>query len=242
MKPVHVEFIGLPGSGKSTISQLVLEELKAKNLRVLDRQSQQERVADQYRGMSKKERLSSFVNFCEQNNDLVFELSRLTASLRPIHRAGLRRSFIFLKQCQNAELFQQSKTNCDVLIHDQDIIQELWSVIYLRDTHRENLRPVFSAMQNWLPELTVFIDLDGSVALERMAGRAKALNRFTGEIDSMENLDAKTLDKSNATTRFLGELSEEFGSTLLTIDGLEIAEKSVPKVVEKIEQLVLFDT
>ena len=239
MNLTQIEFIGLPGSGKSTISKRVLEILAAKKHKVLDRQGQQECVADHYRPMSKKERLSSFLGFCETNDTLVFELSRLTYALKPIHKAGLRRSFIFLKQCQNAALFLSSKrvVDLDFVVHDQDILQELWSVLYLRETSDAKLRPVIAAMQNWLPALTVFIDLSGDVALQRMQKRAKALDRFTGEIDAMKNLDAKTLDQSNATTRRLGELAQEYGSRLLVIDGLENIEASAQRVVQEIETL-----
>ena len=241
MTPFQIEFIGIPGSGKSTISQVVLNKLNTKNYTVIDRQAQQEHVANLYRKMSKKRRLTSFLDFCENNNALVFELSRLSYALKPMHRAGLRRSFVFLKQCQNAALFRSSQNlpDADIVVHDQDILQELWSVLYLREASDSKLRPVISAMQNWLPDLTVFIDLNGKIALERMQKRAEGLNHFTGEIDAMENLDAKTLDRSNATTYRLGKLAQTYGSTLLKIDGLDNVEESARRVIEEIE--ILFD-
>lgn len=235
---MQIEFIGLPGSGKSTISESVMAELRKTNYDVMDRQLQQEFVAEHYRNMSKKERLSSFLSFCEINDALVFELTRLTYALKPIHRAGLRRSFIFLKQCQNASIFCSSdQIPADIVIHDQDIIQELWSVLYLREASDTQIRAVIAEMKDWLPALTVYIDLSGKVAWDRMQQRAQNLNRFTGEIDSMKNLDARTLDQSNVATRRLGEIAEEFGSTLLTIDGMAGVEESANLVLEKIENL-----
>ncbi len=239
MKSIQIEFIGLPGSGKSTISDLVINKLADKNYRVMNRRDQQKCVANHYLRISKKERLASLFDFCESNEALVFHLSKLSCTLRPLHRAGLRRSFIFIKQCQNAAIFhsQDLSKDVDFVIHEQDILQEIWSVLYLRQASDAMLRPLFQSIQDWLPTMTVYIDLNGAVAWERMQERAKRLKHFPGEIDSMKDLDKAILNRSNETTRQLGALAQEFGSTLFTIDGLKSVEESAELITARIESL-----
>ncbi|GEM_PF-5613028 len=248
-RPFQIEFIGLPGSGKSTLAEELISNLDAKGFKILDRKGQQSTVASHYTGLTKTQRMASFVEFCEKNDALVFELSRLSLSLRPLHRAGLRRAFIFLKQCQNASLFWKEgrgeNNDLDFIIHEQDLVQELWSVIYLRPFCPDRVRAIMDNMKAWLPDLIVFIDLDGPTSKQRMGNRAAKLKKFTGEIDVMVNLSTKILDASNRDTKKLGELGTEFGADFLVIDGLDTIKKSTTKILaylEKTKALACYST
>ncbi|WP_230467764.1 FkbM family methyltransferase [Lujinxingia vulgaris] len=174
-----IEFIGLPGVGKSTCVERVIEALRAEGLDVRDRHSAREHVSDLHRQTPTTARALDLLSHLALRPAPWLHGLRLTQSMGPPHALGLRRLYDLSRKSHNTALSRTSQTcardEASLTIFDQDIAQEIWSVLNLRPLPDDLLLDhLVESLKPWLPEMVVWLDLSPAEALRRSEQRARA--------------------------------------------------------------------
>ncbi|TXD41660.1 FkbM family methyltransferase [Lujinxingia vulgaris] len=175
---IAIEFIGLPGAGKSTCVAHVIEALRAEGIAVRDRQEARERISAQHRQTPTAARALGLLSHLALRPTPWLLGLRLTTAMGPPHALGLRRLYDLSRKSHNTTLSRPSlkRASADpaLTIFDQDIAQEIWSVLNLREL--PDTRPLDALVQSlspYLPDIVLFLNLPPAEALHRSEERAR---------------------------------------------------------------------
>ena len=120
MPALVVEFIGLPGAGKTTIAQTAIEELTVAGYRCfsLSTLSEPESIEKRSGGFfSKLKTLYHFVLSCAGYRKFAANSLLFTINVRPLSLVNLRRFLILLVRLKSMRTLMES--NYDLIILDQ---------------------------------------------------------------------------------------------------------------------------
>lgn len=234
--PLLVEFVGLPGAGKTTLAQEVIEELAGNGRRCFGHSTLQdpESVHKKSGGVSSKLRtLARFVASCLTHRRVAANAFLYAMQVNPLDPVTLRRLFIFLVRLRYVRKIMDG--DHDLLILDQGPIQNLWSIATTGSEPRDE-KYLGRALQGVLDELAPFVVLvsvDPELAGERIAQRSTMRSRF----DRMSPAEARALlsEHERGFARFV-HLADGFGRTgLLRVDGSDPIRNNVGQIVRFVE-------
>lgn len=181
-----IEFIGTPGSGKSTICLKVYEKLR-KNYNVLNfsyelgKKKKKERIL-------KKALLSLYFIF--RDFRLAIKISLMSLEL-PNKKEGIKILFNFLYLYG---LLEKEKLKYDYILLDQGIIQGMWSYFISLEKYSEVL------IENWLDILKITKYDCMAVRIEASdTNIIKRLNERAGKQSRFEKIDDVMLLKKKVT-------------------------------------------
>lgn len=179
---VFLEFYGLPGCGKSTVSHLVAEELRKQGKKVIEPTYDSDH---KYSGSKRKAvKLLKLVQFAVRYPERYKRLMRL------IKDNGYRGSEL-VSQAANitAKLWIYEKAKEDYVIFDEGLTQSAISLCQGKRSAVDNE----AALYGLCKERTVrkiYIKVEAETALERMAGRDRHDSRIEKIEDAGEQREA----------------------------------------------------
>lgn len=178
MKLTQIEFIGLPGVGKSTCVEHVVENLHHRGIDGLDRPAYRHLTSTLHQKRSRTRRSLDYLSFSSRHYAVIQQGVVLSKKLGSPHPRALTRLYHLTRKIQNAFLVNATLDN-RVVVFDQNIVQEIWGIIDLRALPEPAwLDPLIETCRPWLPELVVALRLDPNLVLERLHQRASAGGAF----------------------------------------------------------------
>jgi thymidylate kinase len=215
-----VEFMGLPGAGKSTTAESLVTALRARGVDVRTN-------SDFIAWLSSKSRFYKVMMVLESLPTALKQVWRtllFAASLRPVYKIPVIR--IILLPMVNCWFDQYIKLqNSCVVVTDQANMQRVWSLGAYAKTHGELALEILCRVASGRQRrLFVFIDVSPSLALERIRMRPPNLTRFDKEPDS--NLPG-LLKKAVGLMSDIVECLVRNGESVLALDAATLVPKNV---------------
>lgn len=170
--PLLLEFVGLPGAGKTTIAARLVRELRARGTTCAERRG--EREADAGRMRRHIRRAGDLL----RNHDLTLALLRFAASVRPVSLTRLTRA---LKVAGwGRRLGSLARADVDVVVLDQGPVQDAWSItVPGRRWSEVAMRSAVRRLQTVdIPRVFIFVDVSIDTACDRLQQRPGANSRF----------------------------------------------------------------
>jgi len=233
-KSIAVEFLGLPGSGKTLLCHRVAILLSDKKARV-DEPSQL------FCGCTRCKRVlrKSIKIARELILHPCYCLRSASAILRVRHKSTSDLFRVLLNWFVVSSFIRRGKSERGIHLHDQGILQALWSIAFSSDGTA--IHTVASRLRDLMPtpSLVVVVEVKLSTAARRLSSRAIPNSRVEGR-----NLSEQPLLRSAAlfeeTRNLLDTLcTEETGthSLLLQNDDDNKLEANAAEVARALEQL-----
>jgi thymidylate kinase len=174
-----VELFGLPGSGKTSVGAVTAQLLRARGLRVAEAVA-----AINQRGKAQRAAIKlQHAAFAALASPAAAArlVSTIWASRQQSSSAAARNLVNLLLQ---RSLAAGPKTNADVVLCDQGVLQALWSL----NLEAENPRPLRSFYElvasPAAERLVVYLDVDAESVVKRLLTRADRGGRFARAIDA----------------------------------------------------------
>jgi thymidylate kinase len=218
-----VEFLGLPGAGKSTVALALVAALQAEGIAV--------RTTDDFvawlASQSRLRKLAILVHNGAWAGRQLWTALRFGLSLRPVAGFSLSRIVLvpFINCCFEAYRAQERGA---VLVMDQANMQLVWSVGAYADSHDVHLlHALFRIVRGRPPTLFAYISASPEISAERIRQRPSTLSRFDRETPS--GLTAAL----NGAARLMDDLADclrRDGGTLLELDATASVERSAERL------------
>ncbi|MBO6937183.1 MAG: hypothetical protein JJ863_19590 [Deltaproteobacteria bacterium] len=214
---ISLEAIGIPGAGKSTVVSAAVHQLAESGIAAWDRAAHQRAIAGLHAARGGRlARARALALFAGERHDLVRSIVRLTLRTRPPLPVSWVRAWNLWRMAHNEHLLREEGTPPAVVLHDQSLLQEIWSVLYLRPCSDEDaLRGVLEALVEWLPDIVFLPRVDGDVALARMAERRGRVG-VTTDLDRM-NLRAEDMERTQDEAIRIAEMAADVAGARLVV-------------------------
>ena len=223
-RPVVVEFVGLPGAGKSALAARLLEELTARGYDCSGRELLRAEA-----GGSKLRYWFGHLGILRSTALAVLAVSASGPEAQR-HAARLGRW---------ASGFERlTRAGHEIVVLDQGVVQQAWSALFRAPSGRSHLLQLLDLiLRDAAPRLVfVYCDVLLDVALQRIASRPQGKSTF----DGMDQGQARRLLATHA--RDLRELFAHSVAALqaphLTVDTGRVLAESCRPVIELVESLV----
>ena len=250
-RPIIVEFVGMMGSGKSTIASLVIEEL---NRRGYNCPSQKQIVSWMTR--------SGFNNSCESPGIIeklkyYSKLSYLLAALRFPKIAFSAYRYALSVQPRNKDSLQTSRapmywmgilekytqnTQYDAILFEEATLQYINDVpLYGKQFSRDCQKELISNLIEKENHLVVFLKIDADSVRKRIKGRAAEAHRegmpsWAFEHETEDYQKQKIIHALNIFESTLNHIKSISPHTLIEVDALKQPKENVALVTDFIER------
>lgn len=215
-KVKYIEFIGTPGSGKTTIARGVIEGASSKGFSFFTNRSLKRKKAHKHRG------LKVFIHIIIHP---VLTLEILFFSALKLHGQALD----FFKLCITTHLDMRKE---GTLVYDQGITNFLLTSYARADISIQDAIKLFMFIHEIgieVPDQIVFIDVSIDASLGRVRHR-KSWHQLKGLDDEQA---AHFLSRyANGVSR-LQRLSDEFGFNILRLDGTRPVKENTDIVIDR---------
>lgn len=222
--PLVVEFVGLPGAGKTTICDRVAERLRECGISLISRRE----ILQEWHRNALPQKIIQLLPTEGNDSRILLNSLLFAARVKPIAlQSFLQAGKVFTNVKRNEAVARSGKYQ--VLLLDQGLLQEIWSVVLTGsvppkvDLHRA-MTAVFSNRS------MVFIDfkVDIETALSRIGKRSSMNSCF----DKMESDRAySALLQYAPFLQIIVDFAREMGMTVLEIDGNLSVEDKVETIV-----------
>lgn len=189
----YVEFVGLPGSGKSTISRHLIEKLLEDGYRVVDQGGLGTRVwtrsgvsdeAAGWRSMGRLRRVLKYVYLHIRFSRIAYNGYRLVANApnRSVASDAVRRLLQLLYRLDRAST-TVATCRADLVLFDQGIINYIREIVGSRNdasasSRMERLLASVSLVTSDIDVTFCYIDLGTTKSISRLMSRTKKLGRY----------------------------------------------------------------
>jgi thymidylate kinase len=172
-EPFLLEFVGLPGAGKTAVAARLVSQLRARGTTCAERRRQRDR-----HGGTTRRRIRRAV-FLLRNHELTQASLRFAASVRPVSLTRLARALRLSGWARQLQSYAAS--DVDVVVLDQGPVQDAWSITvpggsWGEAAMRAAVGRVMQATQ--MPRAFVYVDVDTETASERLRLRRGGSSRF----------------------------------------------------------------
>ncbi len=162
-QPLVIEFIGLPGAGKTTTAQIVIDKLSAAGYRCfgLSTLDKPEALEKEKGGLDNKlKMLTLFVYSCIVHTQITIDMLLFVLQVRPISATNFRRFVLLMVRLTH--LKSQMNDGFDFIILDQGLIQSLWSIVVTGEqpAARQYLERVLNGILDEVPLFVIMIDVE----------------------------------------------------------------------------------
>lgn len=222
LKPAIVEFVGLPGAGKTTVFNAVVPRLQERNIPVLLRTE----MLQEWRSHSPFEKLFHLVPTNQNQWNILFQSWNLALQTKPINLASFSKA---TKIFTNLKRLDSTEFNPFVLM-DQGLLQEIWSVGIT------GAPPALTAIQSTLSLLfesrsiaIVHFKIDIDAAIKRIQSRSTQGSRF--DQMSIESAQVMLLKYAPYLDQIL-ESARSLGAPILEIDSLQSVDMKAEQIAD----------
>jgi thymidylate kinase len=235
--PLLVEFTGLPGVGKTTVTRAALSALRARGVRAATTDDLWERrrsASAPARALRRARRVAEIARFGAQHPDLVWHAHAYASGVRPLNRMSLARAQRLVRMARTTEelLSEADAIGGDVILLEQGGLQELWSALVTGRTvpPMARLHSVRRAMGPLLPHLLVMLVAPPATVAGRIAARRHGTSRF----DRMDPALARPLLEEHARSfdRIIRELGEAWCDHLLVLDAMREPQENAEEIAD----------
>lgn len=227
-----IEFLAPPGSGKTTVSTIVVERLQQEGDSVSDRDTYNQRVLEILRESPGPRHLQGISTLTTAR---LLSLIDYLLSLQPRNADLLRRSIRFLKVLRARMVFDTRARQEGLVILDQGVLQAMLSLEHLQARGIPSPKRVgfLKAWSEFLPSVVIQLRADGEVIARRIGKRQMELG-VIGELEAREELDGELLDHF---TEFFDVLLQELQEAKPEVQILQFeCEGPASKVADKVFQ------
>lgn len=224
---ILIEFFGLPGSGKSTISQEVEEKLRNSKYNVVGRKH----LFQWRRSLKFREKIFIFFQA------FVLSVSYPKLMFYSFKIREIRQFFKLFTKIIYLNRFYKS-VEPSIMIFDQWLMQDIWSINVFQDIYNsksilKRLTPVFA-----LAHVYIFLKISEVEVAKRIAKRSNGNSRFDG--NSMELIKNRLSGKGELFEQIHESLSFTSGSKILTYDGSKTTNFLANQIERDIQSLDVF--
>ncbi len=218
-----VEFVGLPGAGKSTLATRVLEELTARGYDCAGRE------------LLRTETTGSKLRYWFGHLGILRSTTRAVLAVSASGPEAQRHAARLGRWATSFE--RLTRAGHEIVVLDQGVVQQAWSLLFRAPSGRSHLLQLLDLiLRDAAPRLVfVYCDVLLDVALQRIAARPQGKSTF----DGMDQGQARRLMVAHA--RDLRELFAHSVAALqaphLTVDTGRDLTQSCRQVMELIESL-----
>lgn len=235
--PLVIEFIGLPGAGKTTTAQIAIESLTSVGYHCFAQNTlENPESIEKKRGgiLSKLRMLYHFLLSCVLYRNFAWNAFKFALTIKPFSFVNLRRFIVLVVRLK----FLRSKINgnYDLFILDQGLIQYVWSIaITGKQSGNSNyLEGVLKSIINELSLYVIMVDVEAELAIKRIIARPTMRSRF----DRMSPSSAEImLSEHKKMFSQIVNLSASFRNTgYLSVNGRQSIQENVGIIVPFINQ------
>jgi len=175
--PLIVEFIGLPGAGKTTVSRRVVSELDSAGHKCLTRDVWAELRRAHRRShpsYSLKDVYQFFV-FCVRHTHVAFPALSCAFQVTPLNRRSLRHGLTFLRKLYKFRrtVWEAARGTYDIILFDQGLMEYIWWIAVPRSPSPDiSLIRLLKSVSDDMPQVFVLFDIDVPTAIERITKRS----------------------------------------------------------------------
>jgi len=188
---LFIEFVGLPGAGKTTIVSKIIMRFQSEIYGIYSRE-----MLNRFRAnKSKFHRGFNLLVFVISNLPFVIKCINYGLFFRPINFESMRFSYNAIRTAFKSKqaVVNAEKNGCRIVVFDQGILQDLWSVGVTGETAKleilhEKLVHLLKLIYRKFTPLIVFVDVDAQKATERIQFRGPSPYRF-------DNMEMKAVEK-----------------------------------------------
>lgn len=232
---IIVEFVGLPGSGKTTITKEICSLLKNESYSVYTRG-----VFNSYWDtIDKIERRKRYIHFIVNNIRLSIELVIYLMLLKPIRIETFDFGYQFYRIVYKMyEAIKNAKREgFDFIVYDQGLLQALWSIHVSGTPRREE------SLKKWIKRICdmtfkdenyfiIFLKDNHDVVIERIKKRHTMESRFDLMDQNTAGLKLKLTEKNLALIVETALKSKSVDGTYFTTSKCKTIEK-LPEIVKE---------
>ena len=183
-----VEFVGLPGAGKSTLAARLVEELRARGYDCAGRELLWAKDGRTLAGRSDK------LRFWFGHFDLLRSTALAVLAVAAGGTEALRHAARLGRWASGFE--RLSNAGHEIILLDQGVVQQAWSSLFRAVSGRSRLLRLLDLILRDAPPRLAFVycDVPLDVALQRIAARPEGKSTF----DGMDEAEARRLLASHA--------------------------------------------
>ena len=182
--PLVLEFVGLPGSGKTTISHLVASKLEAKGIKIVSR----EEILKQWHQKNALQKLLQLFSSNSNQWTILVNSLKFAAQVQPLNLFSFVQAIkIFFNVKRNDAVVRGE--NCQLILLDQGLLQEAWSVVIAGSLPKLSYlkREMLSIFYNRsIIIVNLKIDLDTSVSRVQNRQKKKKKDSYFELMDSAQ--------------------------------------------------------
>lgn len=237
MPPLLVEFTGLPGAGKTTITRAVLSELATTGYNCFDLSALGTPEAiekKEGRLFSKLKTFYYFASSCVNHKRIALNVLLYALQVTPLSIVSLQRVVTLLLRLDLIKTMMSD--SYDLIVLDQGLIQNIWSITATGNPPANNkylVRLLKSILDETSPAI-ILVDVDVELAMERINHRLTMRSRFDKMLpDKAADLLAEHKNVFNQVVNCAAQLK---GTCYLNVNGSRPIEKNVTLVVQFIER------
>ncbi|MGB5715362.1 MAG: hypothetical protein WBM44_31175, partial [Waterburya sp.] len=122
-KPLIVEFVGLPGAGKTTVSQQVALKLRERGLQIVFR----DEILKQWHGENVLQKAIQLVPDNLNHWNILINSLTFALQVKPINQQSFSKAAKIFTNVKRNDAVARTK-DCEIILLDQGLLQETWSV------------------------------------------------------------------------------------------------------------------
>lgn len=228
---LKIELVGLPGAGKTTLADRLVAALREHGVCCVTRAEAQRSVSALHAEHPSWKRWLRYLAHAASEPGVSRAALRLAARTRPQVAKGYWRAYCLTRHAHNDSLLRATAPRGAVIVLDQDILQEVWGVLYLRSCSDErDLRRLLVALRHRLPDIVLHCRVDGATALERIAERRQRLGPL-GDVDRMTWMTPEVLGRAGIESLRIARMAADVaGARLLEVDSTQAVDDQLAVV------------
>ncbi|QIR39857.1 AAA family ATPase [Tolypothrix sp. PCC 7910] len=228
-QPLILEFVGLPGAGKTTVCREVASRLKNQGLSLIGG----DEILQQWKQQNTWQKLIKLIPQTQNQWQILLYSLFLASQVKPTNKQSFSKAAKIFANVKRLDAIARSAApraiahhqDSQIILLDQGLLQEIWSVGITGTTPSgENIKQELALLFNQRPMAIAYFQIDVDTALERIQNRPTAESRF----DRMHPEAAQQLlSKYVAYMQEIVNCAQTFSIPILEIDSsLPIDEKT----------------
>lgn len=234
-KFLYIEFIGLPGAGKTTTLKEILGILESDGYNIISNNNFQLKNSKNLFFFNK---VLKYMKMCIKYILITFAAMIYSLNIKPFNKESMLRALrlpykigIINDACHYASI-----NNTDIIILDQGIIQDLWSLSVTGKLPREKMISFLIKrilVKTYISQV-VFFQIDSSTAMQRIINRPTFNSRF--DKIPLPGLKSLLKEKEAHLNKIINEL-EKNNVKVFKVDAINNSKDTAIKIYRFIKHI-----